>query len=280
MIRCKLFLLLSIGFVSIFAQDTIRGTYSYTYGDSESLVEARQTCKDLALRDGIESYYIFVESSTEVENYQLKEDIIETLSAGYIKNLQVVEQTEEGRTITTSIQAEVDPEEVKSLVEEIVKERTPSDQNSEVNQDDQFNAVFSEYQRRLKSAESLHNSQEYDGSVTAYQESEKFLERFKPDQNRPFQWNVYQAAKFRSTVQTDLARIERLEKLRRVNRAKEITKTMVQDAVQLKNYLVTLEKLEGLSQQQEMIRKSVSSHCRSTLARAKQKAKQYFNKNQ
>ena len=27
--------------VSIYAQDTIQGTYSYTYGDNESLVEAR-----------------------------------------------------------------------------------------------------------------------------------------------------------------------------------------------------------------------------------------------
>jgi hypothetical protein len=43
-----------------FAQDKIRGTYSYTYGDSESLVEAKQTCKDLALREAIESYYVFV----------------------------------------------------------------------------------------------------------------------------------------------------------------------------------------------------------------------------
>ena len=100
---------------AVMAQDTIRGSYTYTYGDSESLVDARKTCKDLAVRDAIESYYLFVESSTEVENATLKEDIINTLSAGYLSNLNVVEQSEEGRTLSCTVEAGVDPEAVKDL---------------------------------------------------------------------------------------------------------------------------------------------------------------------
>ena len=34
---------------TLFGEDTIQGMYSYTYGDSESLVQAKQTCKNLGL---------------------------------------------------------------------------------------------------------------------------------------------------------------------------------------------------------------------------------------
>lgn len=103
-------------------QDIIRGTYTYTWGDSESLVEARKTCKDLALREAIESYYIFILSSTEVENYQLKDDLIQTVAAGYARDISIIEQKEEGRTLTVTVEALVDPEEIQQLVNRQIRE--------------------------------------------------------------------------------------------------------------------------------------------------------------
>ena len=51
----------------------------------------------MALREAIESYTVFVESSPEVENYELKEDVVKSLSAVYLTDIQIVQQTEEGR---------------------------------------------------------------------------------------------------------------------------------------------------------------------------------------
>jgi hypothetical protein len=89
--RHYMMMLVFFGFSLSFAQDKIQGSYTYTYGDKESLVEARQSCKDLAVRDAIESYYVFVQSSTGVENFQTKEDIIQSIAAGYLKDLRIVE---------------------------------------------------------------------------------------------------------------------------------------------------------------------------------------------
>ncbi|MFH1940503.1 MAG: hypothetical protein ABIL68_00235 [bacterium] len=174
-----------------FAQEKIRGKYSYTFGDKESLVEARQTCKDLAIREAIESYYVFVESSTEVENFQLKEDIIESISAGYLKHITVVEQKEEGRTITTTVEAEVMPDEVKAVVEKLVQNQRQKEEDEEKNQpvvadtspaDEStggksisFLTVLSLYERREQSVEDSWRQKKFDSALTQNQTLQRIL---------------------------------------------------------------------------------------------------------
>ena len=85
---------------TVSSQDIIHGIYSYTYGDRESLVEARKICKTLAVQDAIESYYLYIESTTIVQNAVVQNDIVQSIAVACLKNLRIVDQKEGGRTIT------------------------------------------------------------------------------------------------------------------------------------------------------------------------------------
>ena len=257
------------------AQDTISGTYSYTYGDKESLVEARQTCKDLALREAIESYYIFVESSTDVENFELKEDIIKSLTAGYVKNVQVVDQTEEGRTITMTVEATVDPDDVKSLVEKLamgqqeneVATSTESDV-SETSGDESaspFLADLAEYEKRLKLTERAWEQRKYDVALTQLNEIQPLLDRHKPSTKNPFQWRVYQCISGRTTVLKNLIHVENLEAEGKKVRARAARRLLLNNAGELKKHVQSLEKLSPLTDKQKVMRKAVVTRCSETL---------------
>ena len=119
----KWIFLIAIMFLSslCFADEIIQGHYCYTYGDNESLKEAREFVRTLAIRDAIESYKVFVKSASTVKNFKLTKDLINTISSGYLKNVKILEHTEEGRTVCETIQASVEPREI----EKIIKEKRP-----------------------------------------------------------------------------------------------------------------------------------------------------------
>jgi hypothetical protein len=105
-----------------FADETIRGHYCYTYGDSESLKEARELTRTLAIRNAIESYSVFVEASTKVSNFSTSNDLIQMLSSGQLKNINVESHTEKDRTICDIVSAKVSPSEFgKAIKREVIK---------------------------------------------------------------------------------------------------------------------------------------------------------------
>ena len=76
-----------------FADDVIQGHYCYTYGDNESLKEAREIVRTLAIRNAIESYRVFITSASTVKNFQLTNDLVQMISSGYLKDIKVIKQT-------------------------------------------------------------------------------------------------------------------------------------------------------------------------------------------
>ena len=178
-------IVLSLIWISfVFAQDKIQGSYTYTYGDKESLVEARQTCKDLAVRDAIESYYVFVESSTDVENFQTKEDIIQSIAAGYLKDLNIVEQKEEGRTITMVVEATVMPDEVKELVQQLAIQDEPEKEKSgDVSMpqgEDRFPEALGFYHNQLDSVDRIWESGNRDQMIASLRKAQRYFEAHRP----------------------------------------------------------------------------------------------------
>jgi hypothetical protein len=113
-------LLFSMMFPSAFgfADDIIQGYSCYTYGDKESLLQAREITRSLAIRNAIESYGVFVTSTGTVKNFQLTNDLIRVISAGYLKDIRTIEHTEEGRTICEKIQCVVSPQEMEKILKE------------------------------------------------------------------------------------------------------------------------------------------------------------------
>lgn len=106
------------------ADEIIKGHYCYTYGDNESLIKARELTKALAIRNAIESYGIYVVSTMTVEDFVLTEDLVNTISAGYLKNIEVLQHTEKGRTICDTIQGSISPDDVKDVIEKEIRKKT------------------------------------------------------------------------------------------------------------------------------------------------------------
>ncbi len=69
-------------------------------------------------------YKTYTESSTEVLNLQVTNDIIQVLSSGYLRNIKVIDHTEKGRTICDKISAGLDPEEFTNALKREILTRT------------------------------------------------------------------------------------------------------------------------------------------------------------
>ncbi len=96
--------------VSAYSEVTIRGQACYTYGDSESAKAGREVARSLAIRDALESAGMFLTTESAVKNFSLTEDYIRIISSGVVRNIRVVEHTEEGRRIYETIEAAFDPD--------------------------------------------------------------------------------------------------------------------------------------------------------------------------
>ncbi|HKW86311.1 MAG TPA: hypothetical protein VJM82_04510 [Nitrospiraceae bacterium] len=113
----------------------IVGDYRYTYHEPESPVDAKTIAYTEAIRLAIYSSQVFSEGTARVvEDAQVLRDLAQKIASGYLKDLQVVEQSEKGRTVYCKVRAYLAPDEVKTFIErEInrvqVKEPSGLDQN-------------------------------------------------------------------------------------------------------------------------------------------------------
>ena len=102
---------------------SVRGDACYMYGDSETPKTAKKSALDLAKRAAVENYKVFVDSSSVVEMGNLKEDLMATVSGGFLYNLQVINQKERNREICVEVTAVVKPREVEEYVQRKLAEQ-------------------------------------------------------------------------------------------------------------------------------------------------------------
>ena len=122
-----------ISFPSILfaAQAKIQGDYCYQYGDSESLMVAKEISYAMALRKAIETYKTFVASTSVVQDFKLRKDLVETIASGYVENVRIVRQDVKGRNVCTELVGYVNPDAVKSIIARKV-ERVQSTKRTKV----------------------------------------------------------------------------------------------------------------------------------------------------
>ena len=124
--------------VCCFAQTNkvkVTGDYTYLYGDSETLLEAKNICYSMAIREAIESNSIFISSTSVVTHSQLN-DLIQTISSGYLQELKVVEEKIEGRNVYYKVEAYVEPDVIKeSIGREVKRIKSGQDYKSIVRND-------------------------------------------------------------------------------------------------------------------------------------------------
>lgn len=287
MIRKTASIIFIIMVTFIYAQEMIRGTYSYTYGDSESLVQARQTCKNLALRDAIESYYIFIESTTTVENSQTKDDLIQSIATGIVQNLKIIEQQEVGKTISLSVEGTVNPDQVKQLVEKKMSGVQTVRASSEVPkttpqvQPDtngvQFNSLLSKYENKMSSVQNMWNAKKFDSAINQIQEIQQWLEKNQSNISGGFNGLLFQSIQSRNKILTNLMQIEKQESLKRRTVERMTGRNLRIQSDQLEKQIQGLARLADLSDRQKMVRKWWTDLCRITLAKARSQIRQSRN---
>jgi hypothetical protein len=121
----SLLFLTSLAFTVQAEKIQVEGQACYTFGDNESLVEAKQFCFDLAKRNAIERYCTFVRSETLTKNYQLEKDVVDTLAAGSLENIKIIEETKKNREICYRITGVVDEASVKKYLEQRIATPQP-----------------------------------------------------------------------------------------------------------------------------------------------------------
>ena len=114
----------------------IEGEAEYSFSDNETLIEAKSLCYNMALRNAVESYQIFVSSMTDVQNFQLRNDIIQTLSTGYLEDLTVVDERidKNNNIIYYKLKAYIKPEPFKKALKQEVKRRSNFAKPSAINE--------------------------------------------------------------------------------------------------------------------------------------------------
>ena len=126
MIKLYTFLLIYFSSIGVGQRVQIEGEAEYNFSDNETLIEAKALCYNMALRNAIESYQVFVSSMSDVQNMQLRNDIIQTLSSGYIENLMVVSEKidKSNNVIYYKLKAYIQPEPFKNALKQEVKRRS------------------------------------------------------------------------------------------------------------------------------------------------------------
>jgi len=106
------------------ALQPVEGQGCYAYGDDETPSQAKDKAMARAREQAVSSYRVWVESSSEVEDFQLKKDTIQSISAGMLHNVRTESIEKKGQEICISIKAQIDPNSVK---EELTRRKNQRD---------------------------------------------------------------------------------------------------------------------------------------------------------
>lgn len=107
--------------------DSVEEKGCYKYGDDESPTIAKKKAMALAREQAVSNYRVWVESSNKVQNFELKEDLIQTISGGMLNSVKIKNENRENQEICITIQAEVDPKEVEQKISQRVEQREIQD---------------------------------------------------------------------------------------------------------------------------------------------------------
>jgi hypothetical protein len=92
------------------------GVYRYAYHDPVGPVEAGKLACMEAARLAVESSRYFIDATSTVVDSQLVRDLAQKLVAGYFKDVQVLEQSEKGRTVYCKVKGYLNPEDTNAVI--------------------------------------------------------------------------------------------------------------------------------------------------------------------
>lgn len=109
------------------------GAYRYHYHDPMSLTDATALACQEAAKLAVSSSRLFIDSTGSVMESQLLRDLVHRIATTYLKEIQVLEQTEKGRTVYCKVRAFMNPDEVKAVIQTEVNRSLDADPGIDAN---------------------------------------------------------------------------------------------------------------------------------------------------
>ncbi|MDP1768527.1 MAG: hypothetical protein Q8L74_06960 [Nitrospirota bacterium] len=113
--------------VAVAATQTLTATHTYVMGDNDSRNDARQLCFLVAKRKVLEQAGSFIQSSSEVKNFDLTRDQITSYSAAVL-SVEIVKEdygfTNGHNTLTLTVKADVDVADVQKRLKAILADKS------------------------------------------------------------------------------------------------------------------------------------------------------------
>lgn len=92
------------------------GVYRYAFQEPTSLAEARKIACTEATRLAVDSSRFFIDATASVVDAQLVKEVAQKVIASSFKDVQVVEQSEKGRTVYCKVRGFLDQEDAKAVI--------------------------------------------------------------------------------------------------------------------------------------------------------------------
>ncbi len=91
--------------------EPISGEACYVYGAGETLQAAKHIAISLAKRKALESYQVYAETTANMRDPQLRNELIANLTVRVMKELKIlrVEENRENREVCSAVEAQVEP---------------------------------------------------------------------------------------------------------------------------------------------------------------------------
>jgi tetratricopeptide (TPR) repeat protein len=122
MVLCRIIIvvliILSAPFTSMAASKNFIESYTYSAGDSDSKLTCRMVSLLEVKRLLLEKIGTYLESRTEIKDFQIEKDEIVALSAGVVK-LEILEEKWNGETYTLTAKIKADPDEITNAINKL-----------------------------------------------------------------------------------------------------------------------------------------------------------------
>lgn len=158
----------------------------YTYQASE--VDSKQTCRVIALeqvkRLCLEELGTYLESYTEVANYQLKKDEITTLTAGVVQT-KILKEKWDGEKYWLEAKIEADPDDVAKRINDLRNDSVTKQklEESKKNADDALKETDNLRKELASDPENKEKIKQYNEKVQGLKMLSSFGETFKQMQS-------------------------------------------------------------------------------------------------
>jgi tetratricopeptide (TPR) repeat protein len=122
MVLCRIIIvvlvILSAPFTSMAASRNFIESYTYSAGDSDSKLTCRMVSLLEVKRLLLEKIGTYLESRTEIKDFQIEKDEIVALTAGVVK-LEILEEKWNGEKYTLTAKIEADPDEITNAINKL-----------------------------------------------------------------------------------------------------------------------------------------------------------------